>query len=832
MSCSHCGTANPAIAKFCLNCGKPLAGVCLTCGTELASGAKFCFVCGNAVEASQPDAAEARLQQYIPKELMAKLEAARANRSMEGERRIVTILFCDVKGSTAMAEQLDPEEWTEIMNGVFEHLIAPVYRYEGTLARLMGDAVLALFGAPIAHEDDPQRAVLAGLEIIQRIEQYRQQSGHELNVRVGINTGLVVVGEVGSDLRVEYTAMGDAVNLAARMEQTDTPGTIQIAESTYTLVESLFEFESLGGIEVKGKSEPVTVYRVLRARHVPGSSRGLRAYGITTPLIGRDEELDDLMRAFERKLRGRAQVVSVIGEAGAGKSRLLREFFERLQTEGRLQDAGVRVRRAACTSLGQQTYGVLAAFVRDAMDLADDDPPDVIQRKLESHLEALGATPEEIDQMVPAIVHLLGTVSDDDRLRFLEPEQLKRQLFLAVRNLLELELNAGPIILLVEDVHWADAASVEALRYLVERLSEHRLMLLLAHRPEFVPGALAGGRTTHTAIRLAPLSGDATELLLDAFFGSHADGIPDHLRGLVIAGASGNPLYAEEIVRGLIQSGALKRDGDGWVCTTDVAALDIPPNLQGLLLARLDRLPPDTLRFVQEAAVIGLTFGETLMRAVCSQPESFEVHLDDLDEAELVERLPLSSGSTTRTESRYRFTHALVQEVAYQSMLLRRRADLHGHVAETLKHMLDGQPERLEDLEALGHHFSLSAHKDKGARYLLAAGDWARNLYANEDAARYYERALEALKAGGADSLPIGVAGSLRATGRRGGSPRSAGERSGSLWRGAGGSGGDGGPRLAGSPPAQDRLPALGRRRSSPCLRRVPGRPGPARESN
>jgi adenylate cyclase len=699
------------------------------------------------VEASRDDAAEARLQQYIPKELLAKLEAARASRSMEGERRIVTMLFCDVKGSTAMAEQLDPEEWTEIMNEVFEHLIAPVYHYEGTLARLMGDAILALFGAPIAHEDDPQRAVLAGLEIVQRMEKYQQRSGRELNVRVGINTGLVVVGEVGSDLRVEYTAMGDAVNLAARMEQTDIPGTIQVAESTYKLVESLFEFEPLGGIEVKGKSEPVTVYRVLNPRRAPGSWRGLSAYGVKTPLIGRDEELGELMRAFERNLRGRTQVVSLIGEAGAGKSRLVREFFERLQAESRLQDAGVRVWRAVCSSLGQQTYGVPAALVRDAIGLAEEDPADVIQQKLVTHLQTLGAPSEEINQMVPAISHLLGVAARDDRLRFLEPEQLKRQLILAVRNLMELELNDGPLILVVEDLHWADAASAETLRYLIERLGEHRLLLLLAHRPDFDPGALAGGRATHTAIRLAPLSDDASRLLLDAFFGSHADGIPDRVRELVVAGASGNPLYAEEIVRGLIQSGALKRDGDGWVCTTDVAELDVPPSVQGLLLARLDRLPPDTLHFAQEAAVIGSTFDETLLRAVCSQPESLDAHLDDLDEGEVVERLPRSTGST----SRYRFTHALVQEVAYQSILLRRRAALHGQVAETLKHMLDGAPERLEDLEALGHHFSLSDHKDEGARYLIAAGDRARSLYANEDAARHYERALEALKACDAD---------------------------------------------------------------------------------
>jgi adenylate cyclase len=491
---------------------------------------------------------------------------------------------------------------------------------------------------------------------------------------------------------------------------------------------------------------------VLRARRAPGSSRGLRAYGITTPLVGRDEELGELLRALEHMLMGRTQVVSVIGEAGAGKSRLLREFLERLQVEGRLHHAGVRVRRAACPSLGSQTYGVLAAFVRDAIGLAEDDPPNVIQRRLVTTLEALGATPEDVDQMVPVIAHLLGAASHDDRLRFVEPEQLKRQLFLAVRNLTELDLNQGPVILLVEDLHWADAASTEALRYLAEQLSEHQLLLLQAHRPDFDAAAPADGRTTHTAIRLAPLSADASRLLLNAFFGAQADGIPDRLRELVVARAAGNPLFAEEIVRRLIQSGALKRGDDGRVCTTDIAAVDVPPNIQALLLARLDRLPPDTLRFLQEAAAVGPMFGETLLRAVCSQPESLEVHLNQLDVGELVERLPISSGSTSRSESRYRFTHALVQEVAYGSMLLRRRSALHGHVAETLEHMLDGQPKRLEDLEALGHHFSLSAQKDKGARYLTAAGDWACNLYANEDAARHYERALEALKVCGVDS--------------------------------------------------------------------------------
>jgi class 3 adenylate cyclase len=260
------------------------------------------------------------LQQYVPKELLGKLEAARANRSMAGERRVVTVLFCDVKGSTSIAEMLDPEEWAAIMNGAFKYLIEPVYRYEGTLARLMGDAILAFFGAPITHEDDPQRAVLAGLGIIEGMKEYREQikrlHGFDLNVRVGINTGLVVVGEVGSDLRVEYTAMGDAVNLASRMEQTAEPDTVRISGNTYKPVANLFHFKPLGEIEVRGKSEPVAAYEVLGIREGAVPVRGIE--GLSSPLVGRERELAALRSALEDVGAGLGRVVAVVGEAGLG----------------------------------------------------------------------------------------------------------------------------------------------------------------------------------------------------------------------------------------------------------------------------------------------------------------------------------------------------------------------------------------------------------------------------------------------------------------------------------------------------------------------------------
>jgi class 3 adenylate cyclase len=351
MQCPNCQAINPDEAKFCENCGTALELACPNCGKPVPAAAKFCRNCGyrmapvdpanpvasaSSTSAAPPAAASpaprtsvpsAAAAQSMPDAYRVRLETARAERTMQGERRIVTVLFCDVKGSTAMAEQLDPEDWAEIMNRAFQHLIQPVYRYEGTVARLMGDAILAFFGAPIAHEDDPERAVLAGLGIVEDIrafrDQLRRERGLDFNVRVGINTGLVVVGEVGSDLRVEYTAMGDAVNLAARMEQTAQPGTVQIAENTYRTVAPLFDCEPLGGIEVKGKAEPVLAYRVLRPKTSPGRMRGIA--GLDSPLVGRAAEFGAIQRAIRALRQGQGSIIALMGEAGLGKSRLLAE---------------------------------------------------------------------------------------------------------------------------------------------------------------------------------------------------------------------------------------------------------------------------------------------------------------------------------------------------------------------------------------------------------------------------------------------------------------------------------------------------------------------------
>ena len=510
MVCTVCSTENPAGAAFCMGCGNALHRSCASCGADLPSGAGFCPTCGAKVgdvaAAPQPagapldpsPAADDGLRRYVPPELLAKLEYAAQTGTMAGERRTITMLFCDLQGSTAAAEAMDPEEWAEVMNGAFEHLIAPVYRYEGTLARLMGDAVLAFFGAPIGHEDDPERAVRAGLEIIDAIEPYRAQVkrewGIDIDVRVGINTGLVVVGAMGSDLRVEYTAMGDAVNTAARMEQTAAPGTVQIAESTRNLVDRLFEFEDLGGIEVKGKTDPVPTYRVVKALPRPETLRGIE--GLNAPLIGRDDELARLEAVIAAMGAGKGGVVSVMAEAGLGKSRLVTEAKKRVD--------GVRWHEGRSLSYETATpYAPVRRILRSICGLNGGEAPAEAWRKIESVVAT--AAPGRMGTIAPFLAWLLEVPVPENiehRVEYLDPPQLRTEAFRATIELLESMARVEPVVIVFEDLHWADAASLD----LVKELARPRRSLDLGVDPDLASPPTGGrvGATRDGRARLPP----------------------------------------------------------------------------------------------------------------------------------------------------------------------------------------------------------------------------------------------------------------------------------------------------------------------------------------
>lgn len=693
--------------------------------------------------------ADSPLSQYIPKALMSKLEAARSSGDMVGERRVVTMLFCDIRGSTEAAEQLDPEEWSEIVNGAFEHMIKPVYTYEGTVARLMGDGILAFFGAPLAHEDDPQRAVLAGLDIVSTIVPYREKIkqawGIDFDVRVGVNTGLVVVGAVGSDLRMEYTALGDAINLAARMEQTAEPGTVRIAYDTYKLVKPLFEFEELGDIKVKGKEEPVKAYRVLGRRTAVLRVRGIE--GLHAEMVGRDVEMRTMRSLVNDVKQGVGRIVCVLGEAGLGKSRLVsetRQFFEQLP--------GPDSDWFETTSLSyesNQAYGLFQRLLRRVSGIGYDDAPRMMQKKLSALAENL--PPEHHDRAKQLFEALFGLLSSNGS-QPLEGDTFKRELLEIMSAWWRATFSSRPTVLVFDDMHWADAASIELLRELLPLTGELGLVLICAFRAERQAPAwqikmVADGEHRHryTEVSLRPLSESESNELVNRLL--MIPDIPDNLRASILEKSDGNPFFIEEVVRSLIENGVVvpeERLVDGapkryWVTTRDVTSFSIPDNLQSLLAARMDRLEEATRATLQLASVIGRSFFLRVLRAVDESSPELDKHVGTLLRMDLIRE------SARVPEVEYSFRNPLTQEAVYETILLRRRREFHRRVGEVME---DIYRDRLEGLHGLlAHHFTLAGEHEKAIGHFRKASRQALTVYAYDEADQNLHAALQLLDA-------------------------------------------------------------------------------------
>ncbi len=690
---------------------------CVGCGFEILPDFAFCPRCGS------------------PRE-----PAAAAKPQADADRRQVTVVFADLCGFTALSERLDPEEVRAFQGALFESLGQAITRYGGFVAKYLGDAVLALFGAPVAHEDDPERALEAALDMLRRAatlsETWAARLGQPVSLHIAVHSGPVVAGNLGGGAGGAYDVTGDTVNTASRLLGEAAPGTIVVAASTQALARHRFAFEPAGAVVLRGKSEPMVVHRLLGALAEPQSPRGLATLGLAGPLVGRNQELGRLLEAFERMRGGRAQVVSLAGEAGTGKSRLIAEFLAHLEADGGL--AGTAVRRASCSSLGEPTYGVFGALFREGYAVQPDDSLEVAREKLAQGLSSLGAEAGIAQAIAPVLSYLLGV--EEARPRDLDPEQLKRQIVLAARLLVERRLEQGPLLAIVDDLHWADAASVDLLRDLADHLADRRLMLLVAHRPEARPPVMAGAEQTE--IRLAALSADETRQFVDGLFGSLQQLAFARLRDLIVARAGGNPLFVEEIVRSLVDKGVLVREAERWALSASVETVSLPPTLHGLLLSRVDKLPADSRRVLQAAAVLGVSFDEALLQAVAGDTA---MALERLAEADLLRDAGQGPGPLQARGRRYRFAHALVHEVVYENLLLSRRSELHERAGRALEAAVGPSPSRLSDLEALGHHWSFTSDKAKGARYLTAAGDRSRAVYANDDAIRHYERALATL---------------------------------------------------------------------------------------
>jgi adenylate cyclase len=698
---------------------------CSGCGFEPSPAFAFCPQCGQRLAGAVTPAVDVEAP---PPQPAATADAA--------DRRPVTVLFADLTGFTALSEALDPEDVRAFQNALFAMLAEAIERHEGFVEKFVGDAVMAVFGAPVAHEDDPVRALAAALAMQQGMAElaarWAARLGRSVLLHIGVHTGPVVAGHLGAGAGSAYAVTGDTVNTTARLLSAAEPGTVLVSEATQRLARHHFAFASAIELELRGKARTVRAHTLLRPLDEPASARGLAALGLVAPLVGRDRELGQLREAFERMQAGRAQLVVIAGEAGSGKSRLLDEWLAGLDAERRL--AAVTLRRAACSSLGEPTYGVFAALFREAYRVEQADSLATAHDKLDAGLRAQGAQADEAASIAGVLKHLLGLapVGADD----MDPEQLQRQILLSARALVERRLQQHPLLVVVEDLHWADAASVDLLGAVLDQLAGRPLMLLVTQRPEARPLRAPAAEETRLLLEALPLT--QARALVGALLGDEAD---EDLQAFVAGRSGGNPLFVEEILRSLIADGRLARGpAGGWHGAPAFEQADVPATLHSLLLSRIDRLDAPARQLLQVAAALGAEFDAALLRLV---EAAVERPLEALVQSDLLQ----PAGG-----ARWRFTHALLHEVVYQNLLLARRSELHRRIGCALEVLAGTEPQRLAELEALGHHWSLSDDPRKGAAYLLAAGERARALYANEDAMRHFERVLRTL--GDTSALP------------------------------------------------------------------------------
>jgi class 3 adenylate cyclase len=667
---------------------------------------------------------------------------------MRGERRVITALFCDVVNSTGLAENFDPEDWADLMNRAFERLNAPILRYEGTVSRLLGDAVLAFFGAPVSHEDDPQRAVLAALDMIAAIgvfrEEVRKELGIEFNVRIGINTGQVVVGDVGSARAMEYTAMGDAVNLAARMEQTAAPGTVQVSQDTYRLIAPYFECEPLGGVEVKGKREPVQSYRVLKSKaHDPYARRGIGA-----PLIGRDREFTTLKAGLDGIRQGRGRIIAVIGEAGLGKSRLISELFKEAEKNGLAEGWDVA---HGVPYDANRPFGLFQNFARQMFGIELDDSVDVIHHKVDNGLRSSGAPNDVVALCSVALERVIAAKVLHDAPNF-SAEVVRKDIFDTVYPAWLASTRAGPRVLVIDDLQWADQASIDLLIHLFKLVEEAPVLFICAFRPERQSPAWQVKLRADTdyphrydEIRLEPLDAKNTDTLISALL--NITDLPAELRDLILRKTDGNPYFIEEIVRSLVDQGVVMPTESGlkWKAGTRVEDIPIPDSLQALLMARIDRLDEQTKATLQAASVIGRAFYYRILETISESAIALDKQLVSLERAELLRE----AGRVPELE--YIFKHDLARDAAYNTILNRKRREFHRQVAEAIEKLFADRLE--ENAHRLAQHYMLAGDNEKAVKYYTMAGEVAEAVHAVSDSATHFSNALNAARTLGNESL-------------------------------------------------------------------------------
>jgi class 3 adenylate cyclase/tetratricopeptide (TPR) repeat protein len=730
MRCPRCEADMPDGAKFCIECGAPLTPRCPQCGADVLPRAKFCAECGTPLTGQTPVSPPAHPQlplSYTPTHLAEKILISRA--AVEGERKQVTVLFADLKGSMELLADRDPEEARQLLDPVLTLMMDAVHRYEGTVNQVMGDGIMALFGAPIAHEEHAVRACYAALAIQDAMRRYneevRRTHGITVQMRVGLNSGEVVVRAIGNDLHMDYSAVGQTTHLAARMEQLATPGSVLLTAGTLQLAEGFIRVQALRPVPVKGLAAPVEVFEVVGATAIRRRLQAAAARGLTR-FVGRETELAALQHTLERAGAGHGQIVAVVGEAGVGKSRLVYEFTQ----SHRLQ--GWRVLESASVSYGKATpYFPVIELLKRYVHVEEGDEARAIRAKVTGQVLTLD---EALQETLPALLALLEALPADSPFQQLDPPQRRQRTLEALKRVLVRESQAQPLVLVFEDLHWIDAETQALLDSLVESLPTARLQLLVNYRPGYQHSW--GSKTYYTQLRLDPLPPANAAELLAALLGHRASLGP--LKQLLITRTEGNPFFLEESVRTLVETGALVGEPGAYQLAQALPTMHVPATVQAVLAARIDRLPSEDKRLLQTAAVIGHEVPWRLLQATAELPEdALHGGLAHLRAAEFLYE------TTLFPEQEYTFKHALTHEVAYGSLLQERRRMLHARIVEAIERLY---PERLaEQVELLAHHAFRGEIWDKAVAYCRQSGEKAGARAAYWEAATYFEQTLVAL---------------------------------------------------------------------------------------
>ena len=566
------------------------------------------------------DTSLAALRQWLVSVKSSKVSSS----AMKGERRHVTVMFADISGFTAMSEKLDPEEVRGMINGCFERLGAVIDRYGGHIDKFIGDEIMALFGAPVAHENDPERALRAALDMMDALEEFNRQHANKipkpLALHFGINSGLVIAGGIGTSQRQDYSVMGDTVNLAARLEDLSEAGEILVGETTHRLTAPLFEFDALKPVQVKGKAQPVRVYRLLKAKAVTGGQlRGIE--GLYSPLVGRVQEMTELKQILSHFYDGQGRVISVTGDAGLGKTRLIDELNRRCVRDGRAQWVDGRA-----VSFGEEaSYLITRDLLRNMLGLDLDSPAAIEEATLRAAVDQL--LPDQIAETYPYLAHLLDIPLDEasaQRIKYLEGDALHQRILQAVQTFVAVTSYQKPLVMVWEDLHWADPSSLHLLESLLPLTQSHALLLFLIYRPpvrdsrmaQFQQRMVEALGETSLVMQLGPLSQAESSQLLDNLLGP--DTLPENIKQLIIAKAEGNPFYLEEVIRSLINSDTITQaeDGQSWRVKAGIDTITLPDTLQGVIMSRIDQLDPDTKRVLQVASVVGRRFSYQVLTQI------------------------------------------------------------------------------------------------------------------------------------------------------------------------------------------------------------------------